>query len=89
MEYKTSYSERFLDHFGQMTEYEQKLIDRKIEILKSNIDHRSLRTQVLRGKQKNRYESSVSMDIRLIWDLYDDHIFFVDVGHHDILKIYG
>jgi len=89
MEYRTVYSNTFIDHFGLMTEYEKRLIDRKIEILKSNPDHRSLRTKILRTKAKNRYESSVSMDIRVIWQLDGDEMFFIDVGHHDITKKYG
>jgi len=70
-----------------MTADEQRLIARKIEILKANPDHRSLRTKPLRLKKgDNKYESSVNMDIRLIWQLDGDQIILGDVGHHDMLK---
>ena len=89
MEYRISYNDVFFEHFDQMTADEQRLITRKIEILRANPDHRSLRTKILRTKVKKLYESSVSMDIRVIWELDGDQMLFVDVGHHDILKKYG
>jgi len=89
MEYRIAYRDVFFEHFYQMTADEQKLITRKIELLRANPAHRSLRTKILRTKVKNQYESSVSMDIRIIWQLDGDQILFIDVGHHDITKKYG
>jgi len=86
MEYRITYNNTFFEHFYQMTDDEQRLIARKIEILKANPDHRSLRTKVLRLKKGVKYESSVNMDIRLIWQLDGDQIILGDVGHHDMLK---
>jgi mRNA interferase RelE/StbE len=86
MEYETSYSYLFREHFNKMTDDEQRLITRKIDLLKANPDHRSLRTKVLRLKKGVKYESSVSMDIRLIWQFDGDQIVLGDVGHHDMLK---
>jgi mRNA interferase RelE/StbE len=87
MKYDTHYVDRFLDHFERFTLKEQRMIDRKIDILKSDPDYPSLRTQKL--NDDNLYESSVSMDIRVIWRLKGQLMVFEDVGHHDILKIYG
>jgi mRNA-degrading endonuclease YafQ of YafQ-DinJ toxin-antitoxin module len=48
--------------------------------------HHSLRTKEIQG-QKDLYESSINMDIRIIW-YYEDQelIVLVDIGHHNILK---
>jgi mRNA-degrading endonuclease YafQ of YafQ-DinJ toxin-antitoxin module len=38
-----------------------------------------------------KYESSVSMDIRILWRFDEDEdniIVALDVGHHDVLKRY-
>jgi len=87
MEYNLAYSGKFLDHFEEMNADEQRLISRKLDILKVNPEHRSLRTKPLRLK-KNRdlNESSVSMDIRVIWQFDGDLILLNDVGHHDMVK---
>ncbi|GBU21590.1 hypothetical protein R80B4_01486 [Fibrobacteres bacterium R8-0-B4] len=89
MEYKIVLEDLFLEHLVRFPESEQSVIYRKIEILKNNPAHRSLRTQRLLKFHENLYESSVSMGIRLIWLLDDDTIFIEDVGRHDILKKYG
>jgi mRNA-degrading endonuclease YafQ of YafQ-DinJ toxin-antitoxin module len=46
----------------------------------------SLRTKKIQGVS-DLYESSVNMDIRIIWHYEnDDLIILADVGHHDILN---
>jgi mRNA-degrading endonuclease RelE of RelBE toxin-antitoxin system len=87
MMYKTLYDDLFFDHLKRFTLKEQKIIERKLELLKNNVDHPSLRTKKL--DDDGLHESSVSMDIRIIWRLQENLMVFVDVGHHDILKIYG
>ncbi|MCL2183686.1 MAG: hypothetical protein FWB85_09490 [Chitinispirillia bacterium] len=50
--------------------------------------HKSLRTKKLHGTPGLK-ESSVNMDIRIIWYLENNKIIFTsDVGHHDVLKKY-
>lgn len=47
----------------------------------------SLRTKKMKG-YFGEYESSVNMDIRIIWQFDDDDneiIVALDVGHHDVL----
>ena len=88
MAYKTAFEKLFADHFDRFSESEQRIIVKKIEILKNNPDHPSLRTQSLH-RYEDLYESSVSMGIRVIWRLKRDTIILQDVGRHDILKKYG
>jgi len=87
MKHNTRYVDLFLDHLERFTLKEQRVIERKIDILINNPDHPSLRTKKL--NDKNLYESSVSMDIRVIWRLKGNLMVFEDIGHHDILKKYG
>jgi mRNA interferase RelE/StbE len=87
MKYNMRYVDLFLNHFKRFTLKEQRVIERKIDILINDPDHPSLRTKKL--NDDNLYESSVSMDIRVIWRLNENLIVFEDIGHHDILKKYG
>jgi len=87
MKYNARYVDLFFNHFKRFTLKEQRVIERKIDILINDPDHPSLRTKKL--NDDNLYESSVSMDIRVIWRLNENLIVFEDVGHHDILKKYG
>ena len=77
-----------MERLDRFSKSEQRIILRKLDILKNNPDHRSLRTQKLH-RFDNLYESSISMDIRVIWQMEEDAIIFHDVGRHDILKMYG
>jgi len=88
MIYETSYDELFVGHFERLTLKERRIIEKKINIMTHDLDHPSLRTQPLH-RFPDMYESSISMDIRVIWRLVRNVIVFVDVGHHDILKRYG
>ena len=66
----------------------QKQVDNKLIRLAENPNHPSLRTKRIKGTQR-LYESSVNMDVRLIWHYEEGTlIILLDVGHHDILKRY-
>jgi mRNA-degrading endonuclease YafQ of YafQ-DinJ toxin-antitoxin module len=58
-------------------------------LLAENPDHPSLRTEKLyKGTKKQTRASSISMGIRLIWQIKDDTIELIDIGGHDIYKQY-
>ena len=84
--YKLTYTEKFKKHYNKLQLYEKKQIQKKIDILVKDQIHPSLRTKRIKGT-KNLFESSVNMDIRLIW-YYENNkiIILVDIGHHDILN---
>jgi len=63
----------------------RRIIFNKIKFLRDNPDHPSLRTEKLDNKN---WSSSISMGIRLIWQLEGDTILIVDVGKHDIYRQY-
>ncbi|GAB1476800.1 type II toxin-antitoxin system mRNA interferase toxin, RelE/StbE family [Bacillota bacterium] len=88
MTYQFTYTQRFQKHFNILTEQEKKQLRKKLELLKQNPTHPSLRTKRIQGTA-NLFECSVNMSIRIIWYYEcDTMIIIVDVGHHDILKQY-
>jgi mRNA-degrading endonuclease YafQ of YafQ-DinJ toxin-antitoxin module len=59
-----------------------------VSILERDPFYPSLRTKKMKGCDDN-FESSVNMDIRILWEFDDDEknvIVALDVGHHDVLK---
>ena len=76
----------FTKSYKKLSSHLQKQIDNKLLLLAENPSHPSLRTKRIQGTQR-LFESSVNMDVRLIWYYEDDHlVILLDVGHHDILK---
>ena len=76
----------FLKSYKKLTAQLQKQIDNKLILLAKNPNHPSLRTKRIQGTER-LYESSVNMDVRLIWYYEGDILIIIlDVGHHDILK---
>jgi len=63
----------------------QRLILDKINILRNDPDHPSLRTESL---YTGIWGSSVNMDIRLIWKIEENVVYVGDVGKHDIYRLY-
>jgi len=75
----------------KLSTVDQALVLKKLLMLADNPFYPSLRTKKLQGNTEN-YESSVNMDIRLIWRFDDENedkiILMLDVGHHDVLNKY-
>ena len=86
MAYQFTYTNRFQKHFKKLTSQEKNQIMKKLALLSQDPTHPSLRTKRIQGTD-DLFESSVNMDIRIIW-YYEGNIMIilVDVGHHDILK---
>ena len=84
--YKLAYTERFKRAFNNLTNNEQIQFQNKMKLFVENVLHPSLRTKKIKG-QKDLYESSINMDIRIIWYFENEElIILVDIGHHDILN---
>ena len=89
----------FSDELTAMSDTDQKMVGVKLCLLAENPFYPSLRTKKLNGRF-GYYESSVNMNIRIIWEFADDVvsdiyrdaniriISLLDVGHHDVLKKY-
>lgn len=88
MVYQYTYTDRFKKHFKRLNANEKKQLRGKLELLCENPMHPSLRTKRIQGTT-DLFESSINMDIRIIWVYEGDvMIILVDVGHHDILNQY-
>lgn len=88
-EHGVRYTNTFRRAFNNLTEYEQCLVNNKVEILRSNPYYNSLRSKKVRGRP-GTFEFSVNMDIRVLWRYEDGEIILMlDVGHHDILRRAG
>ena len=86
--YKLAYTERFRKAFNNLNINEQTQFQNKIKLFIENTLHPSLRTKKIKD-QKDLYESSINMDIRIIWYFENEElIILLDIGHHDILKKY-
>lgn len=86
MKYEFVYTDKFKKHYKKLSETERKQISRKLVLLSKKPSHPSLRTKRIQGTDR-LFESSVNMDVRIIWYYEGDKLIaLVDVGHHDILK---
>ena len=85
MGYEIRFGDKFLKNVEKFNPAMRELIFRKVAFLEINPDHPSLRTESL---YKGLWSSSVNMDIRIIWELYEGVILIVNVGKHDIYRQY-
>ncbi len=86
MSYKITYSKAFQKHFKKLSDIEKRQTKNKLKFFIENPTHPSLRSKKIQGTD-GIWESSINMDIRIIW-FYEDNelIFLLDIGHHDILN---
>ena len=78
--YKLAYTERFKKAFNNLTNNEQVQFKNKMKLFVENVLHPSLRTKKIKG-QKDLYESSISMDIWIIWYFENEElIILIDIG---------
>jgi mRNA-degrading endonuclease YafQ of YafQ-DinJ toxin-antitoxin module len=86
MPHQFTFSQRFQKNFMALTAQEKKQLKNKLKLIAQSPIHPSLRTKRIQGTDR-LYESSINMDIRVIWYSEDNAtIILADVGHHDILK---
>jgi len=86
--YRIIYRDDFRKELRRLLGEHQILVLKKVRRLQSNPFHPSLRTKKMKGGSEN-YESSVNMDIRIIWRFKQGRIIaLIDVGHHDVLNKY-
>ncbi|MFR9275815.1 type II toxin-antitoxin system YafQ family toxin [Finegoldia magna] len=85
MSYKITYTQSFKKHYKKLSDIEKKQTKKKLSFFIDNPTHPSLRTKKIQGSN-GLWESSVNMDIRIIW-YYENNemIILLDIGHHDIL----
>ena len=81
-------TEKFKKQFKKFSAPERKQIANKLVLLSQNPNHPSLRTKPVQGVHKIKlYESSMNMDLRVLWFYEGSQIIILsEVGHHDIFK---
>jgi len=83
--YKLEYSKAFAKSLKKLSANEQQAAAVKLNMLIENPLHPSLRTKRVQ-RLKDVYESSINMDIRILWMHKGDRlILLLNIGHHDIL----
>jgi mRNA-degrading endonuclease YafQ of YafQ-DinJ toxin-antitoxin module len=83
--YKLEYSKTFAKSLKKLSAVEQRATAVKLKMLVENPLHPSLRTKKVQ-RLKDVYESSVNMDIRVLWMHKGNRlILLLQIGHHDIL----
>jgi len=83
--YNLEYSKVFRKNLKKMSVIEQRTTAEKLKILVENPLHPSLRTKKVQ-RLKDVYESSINMDIRILWVHKGNRlILLLTIGHHDIL----
>ena len=86
--YTAFYTKTFRKEFERLSDVHKKMVMKTIGNLEENPFYPSLRTKKMEGKS-GYYESSVNMDIRIIWEMEGNRlIILIDVGHHDVLRKY-
>jgi mRNA-degrading endonuclease YafQ of YafQ-DinJ toxin-antitoxin module len=83
--YRLEPTKQFNKELKKLTGVEQRAVANKLKILADNPFHPSLRTKKVQ-KLNDVFESSVNMDIRILWKHKGDRIILlIETGHHDIL----
>jgi len=83
--YKLEYAKAFEKNLKKLSSKEQRAVAAKLRIMISDPFHPSLRTKKVQ-RLRDVFESSVNMDIRILWIHKGNRIILLlDIGHHDIL----
>jgi len=86
--YTIIYTKGFKKELKKLSQNDQKRVLNKISLLREDPFYPSLRSQKLHGTL-DHFESSVNMDIRIIWRYEDGKVIvMLDVGHHDVVNKY-
>ncbi|HAH96387.1 MAG TPA: hypothetical protein DHD79_08840 [Firmicutes bacterium] len=76
------YSDKFADEARKLSGDIKKVLKKKLGVMVDNPQHPSLRTKKIQG-QKDIFESSITMGIRITWQYMDDGIYLRNIGEHD------
>jgi addiction module RelE/StbE family toxin len=84
---EVNYKTTFIKAFDDLEEALQNEIIEKIELLKSEKNHKQLKVHKLHGKFKDKYSFSVNYRYRIVF-MYEskNEIVLMAVGDHEIYK---
>ena len=76
------FSDLFLEGVEKLPADVKKVLKKKLSIMADNPRHPSLRTKKIKG-HKNIFEASITMNIRMTWEYFEDGILLRNIGEHD------
>lgn len=89
MGYHLTFARRYAKDFKRLSDINKKHVNKALDELMKDPHYPALRTKHLHS-ESDLFESSVNMDIRLLWCYQgDEEIEVLEVGHHDVLDRYA
>ena len=83
---KFYYSNRFRRDYKKLSTEIKKILQAKLKLMSENPKHPSLRTQKIKS-EKDIFEASINMNIRVTWQYSKNKILLICVGpHNKVLK---
>ncbi len=76
------FSDLFARRVQVLPDDAKRALKKKLDLMADNPRHPSLRTKKIKG-QGAISEASISMDIRMTWEYFEDGILLRNIGHHD------
>jgi len=76
------FSDLFREKVAELSGDAKKALKNKLDLIVDNPRHPSLRTKKIKG-YGNIFEASITMDIRMTWEYYEDGILLRNIGEHD------
>lgn len=76
------FSDHFLKSVRQLPDDIKKSLKEKLGYMADDPKHPSLRTKKIKGNDKI-FEASITMNIRMTWEYYEDGILLRNIGGHD------
>jgi len=84
--YEVIPTNKFLKELEKLSDVDKDSVLDTLEYLKDNPYYPSLRTKKI-DKKSRLFESSVNMDIRILWKFKENKIILLlNTGHHDIVR---
>lgn len=76
------FSDHFLKSVRQLPDDIKKSLKEKLGYMVDDPKHPSLRTKKIKGNDKI-FEASITMNIRMTWEYYEDGLLLRNIGGHD------
>lgn len=76
------FSDHFLKSVRQLPDDIKKSLKEKLDLMANDPKYPSLRTKKIKGHDKI-FEASITMNVRMTWEYYEDGILLRTIGEHD------
>jgi mRNA interferase RelE/StbE len=75
-------SDLFRESVEELSVDARKALKKMLALMADNPRHPSLRTKKIKGGE-DIFEATVTLDIRMTWEFYEDGILLRNIGEHD------